>query len=108
MLIENLLLRGLSLADVGRLQLCLLAGCLLAAKLAARLAGTLGVVNTLVLASLAKCAATLAFAHAKSVNALSTAAAFGCFAIYDGWFCPFLALERTALAQLTKDPAKTD
>lgn len=107
-LIENLLSKGLSFADVGSLQLYILAGCVLAAKIITRLAKTLGVVNMLVVASLSKCAATFAFAHAKSNSALSTAAAFGCFAIYGDWFCPFLALERVVLAQLAKDPAKTE
>lgn len=108
LLIENLLLKGLSFAEVSPLQFCLFAGCLLTAKLTARLAKTLGVVNMLVVVSFVKCAATFAFAHAKSANALSTAAAFGCFAIYGEWFCPFLALERKVLGQLAKDPTKTE
>lgn len=81
-LIENLLVKGLSIADITQVQIFIMIGYVLTSKLIIKQVKTLGVVNTLMIASLCSCATGFAIAHAKTANALSTAAFIGVFAIY--------------------------
>lgn len=101
-LMENLINKGLSFADITHIQMFVMVGYVFSSRILIKKLKSLGVVNSLMIASFCRGIAGLVFAHVKSQNVISAAALFGIATIYGEWFCPFATIEKTGFMQLAK------